>query len=135
MKYLLDTHLILWTVGKSANVPQKVKDIITNKDNTTYYSIISMWEVAIKRITHPDKITTFTPKELADFCRDAGIYELPLRMEHVCTLETLTHSEDAPPHKDPFDRILISQAKSEGMTFLTHDDLLPYYNEPCILYV
>ncbi len=100
-----------------------------------YYSTISIWEAAIKRLVHPDKITKLTPKELADFCYDAKIYELPLRLEHVYTLETLTRLDDTPPHKDPFDRILISQAKSEHMTFITHDDRLNAYNEPCILYV
>lgn len=41
----------------------------------------------------------------------------------------------APPHKDPFDRILLAQAKSEGMKFMTHDTLIPYYNEPFVISV
>lgn len=94
-----------------------------------------MWEIAIKRLVHPDKITGIPIEKLVVKCEDANICELCLQTEHTFFLETLTRPEDAPPHKDPFDRILISQAKSEGMTFLTHDDLLPYYNEPCILYV
>ena len=137
MKYLLDTHIMLWLVGESDKVPDKVNEIISgkSKEDEIYYSTISIWEAAIKRIVHPDKITKLTPKELADFCYYAKIYELPLKLEHVYTLETLTRPDDAPPHKDPFDRILISQAKSERMTFITHDDRLTAYNEPCILYV
>lgn len=135
MKYLLNTHIMLWIVGDSKKVPDKVKDIISVKQNEIYYSTISIWEVAIKRLTHPDKITTLTPKELVNFCYDGKIYELPLKLEHVYTLATLARQDNAPPHKDPFDRILISQAKSEHMTFITHDDKLSSYSEPCILYV
>ena len=61
--------------------------------------------------------------------------ELSLNSGHILTLETLIRPDDAPPHKDPFDRILIAQAKSEDMIFLTHDDLIPYYSEPCIMFV
>ena len=133
MKYLLDTHILLWAVGESKKVPDKVREILSNKENEIYYSTISIWEVAIKRLTHPDKITALTPKELVNFCYESKIYELPLRLEHVYALETLTRPDNAPPHKDPFDRILISQAKSENMTFLTHDNTLSSYNEPCII--
>lgn len=135
MKYLIDTHIMLWMVGESKKVPDKVKEIISDKNNRICYSTISIWEVAIKRLTHPDKITALTPKELVNFCKESGLLELPLKLEHVYTLETLKRADNSPPHKDPFDRILISQAKSENMTFITHDNTLSAYNEPCILYV
>ena len=135
MKYLLDTHIMLWIVGESKKVPDKVRQIISQRENRIYCSTISIWEAAIKRLTHPDKITALTPKELVNFCKEAGLLELPLALEHVYTLETLSRPDNAPPHKDPFDRILISQAKSEHMTFITHDDKLTSYTEPCILYV
>ena len=50
-------------------------------------------------------------------------------------LETLVRPKGAPPHKDPFDRILLAQAKSEGMKFMTQDSLIPYYNEPFVISV
>ncbi|MBQ6971657.1 MAG: type II toxin-antitoxin system VapC family toxin [Synergistaceae bacterium] len=126
---------MLWIVGESKKVPDKVREILSVKENEIYYSTISIWEVAIKRLTHPDKITALTPKELVGFCKEAGLLELPLALEHVYTLETISRQDNAPPHKDPFDRTLISQAKSESMTFITHDDKLTTYTEPCILYV
>ena len=103
--------------------------------NSTFFSSVSMWEIAIKRLVHPDKITGLPIEKLLVRCEDANIQELCLKAEHTCFLETLSRPEDAPPHKNPFNRILISQAKSEHMTFLTHDDLLPFYNEDCIMYV
>ena len=60
---------------------------------------------------------------------------LPVRDNHVFTLETLSRPKNVPKHKDPFDRILIAQAKAEEMVFLTHDSLIPYYNEPFIISV
>ena len=64
------------------------------------------------------------------------IFESFLSMkEHTYALETLTRPDNAPPHNDPFDRILISQTKAEDMIFLTHDDNLLHYHENCVLYV
>ena len=135
MKYLLDTHILLWAVVKSQNVSEKVRAIVEDRNNELYYSAVSIWEVAIKRLVHPDKITDIPIERLMVLCEDANIYELPLNARHTCLLETLKRSDNAPPHKDPFDRILISQAKSENMIFLTHDDTLTSYNEDCIIYV
>lgn len=60
---------------------------------------------------------------------------LPVQECHVHALERLRRMENAPTHKDPFDRILISQAKAENMMFITHDSLLPWYREECIIAV
>ena len=135
MKYLLDTHVLLWAVVKSQNVSEKVRAIIEDRNNELYYSAVSIWEVAIKRLVHPDKITDVPIERLMVLCEEANIYELPLNAMHTCLLETIKRPDDAPPHKDPFDRILIAQAKAENMIFLTHDDTLTYYNEDCIMYV
>ncbi len=134
MRYLLDTHILLWALTGDAKLPERAKDVLYNPDNKIYYSIISIWEAAIKRLKHPDKITKLAPDELIYFCTDADFHCLTLRPKHIYTLETLSRPDDAPPHKDPFDRILISQAKSENMLFLTHDDSLTSYSEPCIIY-
>ena len=55
--------------------------------------------------------------------------------KHVYALETLTREKSAPPHRDPFDRMLLAQAKAENMSLLTHDALPPYYNEKCVISV
>ena len=64
-----------------------------------------------------------------------GCLSIEMRDKHVFALETITRSEGAPPHHDPFDRMLIAQAKAENMSFVTHDSLLPYYEEKCIIAV
>ena len=65
----------------------------------------------------------------------AGFLPVEMRDKHVFALDPLTRGENAPPHHDPFDRMLIAQAKTENLSFLTHDAILPYYNEPCIVQV
>ena len=135
MKYLLDTHILLWTLTGDSKLPAKVTEILNSEGSSTYFSSVSMWEIAIKRLVHPDKITDLTLQELIALSEKANMSELPLRTRHTYLLETLSRPDNAPPHKDPFDRILISQAKSERMTFITHDDKLTSYTEPCILYV
>ncbi|MBQ9390039.1 MAG: type II toxin-antitoxin system VapC family toxin [Synergistaceae bacterium] len=135
MKYLLDTHILLWILTEDDKLPSKVNGLIKVTGNSTYYSSVSMWEIVLKQLTHPDKITNIPPQELASMCEEANILQLTLKARHTYLLKTLSRPEDAPPHNDPFDRILIAQAKSENMLFLTHDDTLSYYNEPCIICV
>ena len=78
---------------------------------------------------------TLSGRELVVYCEEAGFHQRGVHAEHVYALEVLVREKGAPPHRDPFDRMLISQAKTEGMLFLTHDALLPYYNEPCIVFL
>ena len=134
MNLLLDTHILIWALNEDRHLSGKARDMILDANNVIYYSTVSIWEVSIKHALHPDNVT-FTGKELSQFCREAGFLPLEVRDKHVFALETITRADDAPPHHDPFDRMLVAQAKAENMTFLTHDSLIPYYEEKCILSV
>ncbi len=72
---------------------------------------------------------------LAQSCENTGFNVLPILNKHVFVLKDLKYPDNAPRHNDPFDRIMIAQAKIEGMKFLTHDALIPYYNEAFIISV
>lgn len=134
MNILLDTHELIWTLNDDPMLSDKAREYIMDPDNTIYYSTVSVWEVAIKHAIHPDNVT-FSGKELVSYCNEAGFFNLPVYDKHVFAMETLKRPEDAPKHHDPFDRLLIGQAKSENMVFLTHDTLIPYYNEDCVISV
>ena len=134
MKILLDTHIILWYLNGDERLPQNARKIIDDSKNEIYFSLVSIWEVEIKHISHPDKMVSSGDEVIAK-CGRAEFKELGLNSIHIKTLHTLHRLETAPKHNDPFDRMLIAQAKAEEMTFLTHDLLLPYYNEPCVLSV
>lgn len=134
MNLLLDTHILLWALSEDPRLPEKAKELILDENNAIYYSAVSVWEIAIKHANHPDNVN-MTGKELAQYCEEAGYLPLEMRNKHVFSLEGISRQEDAPPHHDPFDRMLIAQAKEENMSFVTHDALLPYYNEKCIIAV
>ena len=91
-----------------------------------------MWEITIKHMAHPETFL-FNGKYLEKGCEENGFASLPVFYKYVAELESLVRPEDAPPHKDPFDRILPAQAKSEGMRLMTHDTLIPYYNESFVI--
>ena len=134
MNILLDTHIVLWYLNGDAKLSEKAKSYIDDWENNLYFSLASLWEIEIKHIIHPDKMAN-SASEILDLCKAADFTLLPLNPEHIKLLHTLRRDEKSPPHNDPFDRILISQAKSEDMKFLTHDGLLKYYNEPCVIEV
>ena len=134
MNLLLDTHVLIWALNGDSRLPEKARDMILDENNTIYYSSVSVWEVSVKHANHPENVS-FGGKELSAFCRDAGYMPLEMREKHVFALETVERAEDAPPHHDPFDRMLIAQAKAENMAFVTHDALLTHYNEKCIVLV
>ena len=129
---LLDTHMILWAMLEDSRLNNKMRDIIMNPENTIYYSIASMWEVQIK---YARKKMPISGIEFMHYCEQSGYHKLPIDDLHVVELACLEREESAPFHNDPFDRILLSQAKAEGFSFLTHDSLFRGYNEPCLVEV
>ena len=72
-------------------------------------------------------------QEFMEGCLKSDYIPLPIENHHVIAVRSLKRNATAQPHNDPFDRILLAQAKSEGMTFITNDSLIPEYNESCVL--
>lgn len=132
MNYLADTHILLWALKDDPKLPEKAREIILNQRNRIYYSFANVWEVAIKHALHkPDM--SFSSQQFEQLCRLAGYLFMETRVRHAFMVESLKYAANAPrEHRDPFDRLLLAQAKSENMFLLTHDELIPYYNEPCI---
>ncbi len=115
-------------------LPGRARDIILDRENEIFYSTASVWEITIKHMLHPDKLR-INGDLLEKGCEENGYIVLPILNKHVSVLETLKRPKDAPKHNDPFDRILVAQAKAEGIMFLTHDSLISYYDEPFIISV
>ena len=134
MEVLLDTHIALWALVMPDKLPESAKTLLNNSKNNIYYSIVSMWEVAIKHKKHPDNME-LSGALFMHYCEQAGFKKLPLDERHVLALETLDCADDEVNHNDPFDRILLSQAKADGMSFITHDRKFSAYNEPYVFLV
>lgn len=134
MKILIDTHIAIWAVLNDPKLPKKAKAMLLDVENEILYSTASIWEITIKHMLHPEKIR-MNGRILEQGCENNGYRGLPILNAHVSSLETLKRAPNAPRHNDPFDRILVAQAKAEKLMFLTHDALIPYYEEPFIISV
>lgn len=74
-------------------------------------------------------------EEFVELCDNTGFTRLPIEAAHIFMLKTLIRSKDAPKHNDPFDRMLLAQAKYKCLNLITHDSQLPYYGENCVMRV
>lgn len=134
MKILLDTHILLRALSDDEKLPKKARRLIENEENEIYYSIVSTWEIEIKHLAHPEELAV-SAEEFTEYCEQSGFQNVPVRERHIFAMSELKREKDAPPHKDPFDRMLICQAFTENMIFVTHDSRISGYNVPCILEV
>lgn len=132
MDILVDTHILLWLFFEPEKISLKAKKYLSDEKNNLYYSVISMWEVAIKhRAGKLDPLGT----EFMHYCEQSGFIKLPFDDRHVVAMETLDKKSETPPHNDPFDQALLAQAKADCMLLLTHDQKFNYYDEPYIAVV
>ncbi len=136
MKYLADTHILLWALEDDPQLPDGARDILMDEEAEIFYSFANVWEVAIKHSTNKNGVP-FSAEQFRSLCDEAGFIPLNMRFVHAEVVEQLEYDgENAPrDHRDPFDRLLLAQAKTEKMQFITHDSLIPFYHEDCVLYV
>jgi PIN domain nuclease of toxin-antitoxin system len=121
MKFLLDTHLLLWAAGQPDELPDGARLLLEDVGNELFFSSASIWEVAIKRGLKRDDFRV-EPRLLLRGLRDNGYSELSITSQHAVAIDMLP-----PLHKDPFDRMLVAQALTEGITLLTNDPALARY--------
>ena len=124
MKLLLDTQLLLWAAGQPERLSAAAKKLLNNPRNELLFSAASLWEVAIKSTLGRDDFRV-EPRLLRRGLLDNGYHELPITSQHAVSIDTLP-----PLHKDPFDRLLLAQALTEGITLLTSDAQLARYSGP-----
>ena len=124
MKLLLDTQLLLWTAGGLPELPLPAKKIIENPTNELFFSAASLWEISIKHSLGRADFQ-LDPQVLRRALFDNGYQEIAVTSAHAAAIATLP-----PIHKDPFDRMLVAQAITEGITLLTCDDEVAQYKGP-----
>lgn len=124
MNYLLDTHILLWAAA--GNLPSGAAEYVENEASTLYFSSASMWEIVIKNSLGRSDFSV-NPSLLYNGLLGAGYKEIPVTSRHTIGVERLPMI-----HKDPFDRLLLSQAIEEHCTLLTADSSIGQYEGPII---
>lgn len=124
MKLLLDTHTFLWWLSGPQQLSQMAATAIGDPANDVQVSVITLWEIAIKRTIGKLR----APLDLQSDVSRAGFQLLLLSVDHIVATEQLPLH-----HRDPFDRMLIVQAQMESASLVTRDQHFSQYNVPLIL--
>jgi PIN domain nuclease of toxin-antitoxin system len=122
VRLLLDTHAFLWWVTDDDRLSERSGELIADGSNEVFLSAASVWEIAIKaglgRLHLPDDAWSFTPAQL----EHNAFQSLPVHMSHTVAVIALPDL-----HRDPFDRMLVAQALTEGMTIVSGDPAIGRY--------
>ena len=124
MKLLLDTHLLLWAAGQPERLSAAARKLLDDPRNELLFSAASLWEIVIKNSLGREDFRV-EPRLLRRGLLDNGYAELPVTSQHAVNIDSLP-----PLYKDPFDRLLLSQALLEGITLLTGDAQLARFRGP-----
>jgi PIN domain nuclease of toxin-antitoxin system len=127
MRILLDTHIALWAVAGSRRLSRKSQQFILEADEV-HVSAATLWEIAIKHALGRGDMPVSSAQALQAF-RDAGYALLAVKPEHAVRVEDLPAI-----HSDPFDRMLVAQARFEPMTLMTSDRLVGQYGAGVMLF-
>lgn len=119
MNYLIDTHIFLWWLSNDKKLKDSFRQIIEDPKNHIYVSVVSGWEISIKN--RKGKLPLKTT--LAECFKVAGFEVLNISFEHVLSLNKLPLY-----HQDPFDRMLVAQAKAEKLKLITDDTKIKKYS-------
>lgn len=123
MKILLDTHVFLWAITNNRHLSASHQALYTDEGNDLHLSVASVWEMLIKwgigKLPLPQSPTAWLARQL----EKNRINLLGIRLSHMTELEGLP-----PLHKDPFDRMIVAQARAEKMPILTADPKIHEYD-------
>lgn len=118
MRYLLDTHALLWALGEPGTLAPAAREAIASPANLIHVSIASLWECTIKASIGKLDL----PPDFLDVIAETGYDALPIRLPHLAAYRSLPMH-----HRDPFDRLLVAQAQAEALTLITRDQEIAKY--------
>jgi PIN domain nuclease of toxin-antitoxin system len=124
MKYLVDTHILLWSFIEPARLSENVQKILLNETNDIYYSPINLWEISIKYGLGKLKLDGLTPEEFFDELTSSYY-----KCKHVEEINIVSGYNLPLHHKDPFDRLLIWDAIKSGTVFISADEAVSLYRD------
>lgn len=123
MKYLLDTHTLLWMLFEDEKLSETTISVFNNPENALFVSIVSYWEISLKFGPGKLELTGVTPEELPPYIKTAG-----LQTSQISTA-SIFFKLPRSTHKDPFDRLIIWQAIQQNLTLVTKDQEISEYQK------
>jgi PIN domain nuclease of toxin-antitoxin system len=124
VRLLLYTHILLWWLGDSAALAPRGRELIESHDNQIFYSAASIWELRIKQALGKLELS----ESFALVLSEQPFEPLAVSVAHAHEVQTLPML-----HRDPFDRMLIAQARIERLALLTHDETIGRYDVHTVL--
>jgi len=119
MRLLLDTHTLLWWLDDSPEIVKAARDSLRSADNVKFVSVVSIWEIRLKAALGKLKL----PKNFRAILDQQPVEQLPVLSEHAHAFGELPLH-----HRDPFDRMLVAQARVENLTMVTRDPRIHEYD-------
>ena len=132
MNILLDTHVAIWAMTDDKRLSKRARDIMLDPGNNIYYSAASVLEVEMKSRSKKSNLE-FDVDEFVQVCHMSGYIHAPLQESHILRVRQLEWQGDGEEHKDPVDRILLSQAITDNMRFMTADSKIPLFKQDCVI--
>lgn len=120
MNLLLDTHALLWWLKDPSEIKKEARDAIRDPGNLIYYSSVNVWEIVIKSAL--GKLPKIDKERMQSALEEDQIRSLPISPQHAWAVSELPLH-----HSDPFDRLLVAQARHESLRLVTRDPLLEPY--------
>ncbi len=124
MKYLIDTHYLLWALLDPGKICNTIKDILINEDVGKYISPINLWEISLKYSLGKLELHGTDPQQLGETAIESGFHIAETDYQIFSTYFKLPKKDD---HKDPFDRMLIWQAIQGDFTLISKDEKIEQY--------
>lgn len=124
MTYLLDTHVLLWAIGRSNRLSAPAREIIGDSRNRVLVSAVSLWEASLKYGLGKLKLDPLVPDEIPDHCRRLGFEVLPLESADAASYHILPR---VGAHRDPFDRMLVHQCIRGNLILVSRDGRIGSY--------
>ena len=131
MKLMLDTHTLLWAIGKSNELSDRAINEIEDDKNEILVSAVSLWEIALKH-SIGKLIVDFDIAKIPEYCKKMGFELIPLNPEDALNSLKLPPKNN---HKDPFDRMLIYQCITAKYTLISKDEKMDFYTEDGLKYL
>lgn len=123
MRLLLDTHVAIWAVSETRKLPAAALEAIGDGENEVFVSLVSLWEIAIKHSLPPRRQLAMSAENALLHFEEAHFSLLPMSTRHIRAVQGVEGL-----HGDPFDRMLVAQALTETINFVTFDGALIGYH-------